>query len=118
MDRKMEWATREISPHINISFQLYDVEGQLDDRLKIYDREAILDDNPCSAPLWAVAITCNGDVALCCYDWKRLTTFGNLNDKSLEEILSSDAVQETYKQLTTGNRFLDVCKRCGVTRRE
>lgn len=86
--------------------------GGLDDRLKIYAAPYVDRNVPCRAPLGQVVITRDAEVGLCCMDWKYRHTFGSLTDGTLEEILFSSRVRETYNRLSVGDRFLDICRRC------
>ncbi len=89
---------------------------ELDDRAGIYDRAEVHSQRPCGAPLEFVTVTCRGEVGLCCFDWQRTATFGNLAEMSLGEALASEKAQETYRRLKAGDRFLDACKRCDRAR--
>ncbi len=100
-------------PHFSIS-KLYQIK--LDDRLTIYEREKIDCTKPCHAPLDEVIITNEGKVSLCCLEWKREHCFGNLHKQSMADILNSEKVQRTYKNLLSGKRTLDICKRCNCAR--
>lgn len=66
----------------------------------------------CYAPLGEVVIRHTGDVALCCWDWAGKHTFGNLHKEKLSDILSKPVVLKTYKRLSTGDRFMEVCQSC------
>lgn len=84
--------------------------------LGMYEAEPVYSTKPCLAPLASVEITNAGNVGLCCKDWKDQHAFGNLKDHTLAEILLSDEVQETYRRLSEGDRFLDLCSRCKSAR--
>jgi hypothetical protein len=73
-------------------------------------------DKPCGAPLWEVVVTSGGQVGLCCKDWRNHHTSGSLEENSLAEILLSHDVQEAYRRLSAGDRFLDLCSRCKSAR--
>jgi len=89
----------------------------LDERLLFnYEREPLDSERPCCAPLGNLSITKDAELSLCCHDWKRLYIFGNLFEQSLEEILSSDSIWETYSRLSRGDRFLGICRRCPFSR--
>lgn len=91
-------------------------ERNLDDRLLVYDvpKEDPLE--PCYAPLRNVVITRDGLVGLCCFDWQRQHTFGDLRDKGLGEILASKEARRLYDELSTGRRELNLCRQCGRSR--
>jgi 2-deoxy-scyllo-inosamine dehydrogenase (SAM-dependent) len=73
---------------------------KLDGRITIYDPRPTVDYNKnCYAPLCTIVITRNADVGLCCYDWRRTVTFGNLKENTLEEILRLGEMQYAYNDL-------------------
>jgi len=88
----------------------------MDDRLLVYDVPQEPPLEPCYAPLRQVVITRDGKVGLCCYDWQRQHTFGDLRDRTLGEILLSPQVRRLYDQLSTGRREENLCKQCGRSR--
>ncbi len=87
-----------------------------DDRLEMLMKSDLNLKKPCFAPLNDITINCEGKMALCCYDWKNMHTFGDLNNQTLPEILMSDEVYNTYKCLSKGDRFLTFCKKCSGER--
>ena len=86
--------------------------GELDDRLQIYDKPEINLKKPCLAPYRQLTIDCEGNVILCCYDWQSRHKFGNVRDISLAGILLNHDMMKIGSQLSRGNRELDICKRC------
>lgn len=84
----------------------------LDDVLKMYDWPEQVCSSPCFAPLGDVIIHSDGRVGLCCLDWKRKTTFGDLKEWRLSDILSTPEVRKVYNELRLGVRSLPLCKRC------
>lgn len=83
-----------------------------DDRLLIYEQPEHKFLGFCHAPYGQIIITYKGDVSLCCYDWKRTVTFGNIKKIPLEEILQSKKMDDAYRNLGRGRRIFDVCQRC------
>jgi 2-deoxy-scyllo-inosamine dehydrogenase (SAM-dependent) len=88
----------------------------LDDRLDIYDSQELMINMPCLAPYNELMITREGYVGLCCLDWKREEVFGDLNQQTLEEILKSEKMVNTYNSLSEGRRISNICKRCDWSR--
>ena len=84
----------------------------LDDRLNIRSHLEIDNKKPCYAPLNEIIVTNEGKISLCCLDWERKYIFGDLYKQTLKEILQNKKIFEVYKKLSTGNRFLDICKKC------
>jgi len=90
--------------------------ARLDERLTIYDRDPAGDRHPCYEPLESLVIRATGDVDLCCNDWAMKYTFGNLHEMSLQDVLATGKMQETWERLKKGDRFLPICKRCKCRR--
>lgn len=89
---------------------------KLDDRLHLYEAEERLSSKPCFAPLNEIIIAREGCITLCCLDWKRLYTFGDLRKQTFEEVVQSGELQAVYAKLSKGDRFLPLCKRCKHSR--
>lgn len=90
--------------------------GELDDRLGWYDRPERSTSRICRAPYSQVTIDYNGNVIICCMDWKSSVVFGNIKNSSLGEILESEYMKKTAGELSSGNRTHELCKRCGTGR--
>lgn len=86
------------------------------DHLEIYGKPIIDSTDSCYAPLNDIVITRDAALSLCCRDWKRVHNFGDLNKKGLIEILREGKLHEAHKRLSKGDRYLDLCRRCGSTR--
>jgi radical SAM protein with 4Fe4S-binding SPASM domain len=55
----------------------------------------------------------NGDLILCCQDWKRETKFGNIKEKSISEILKSHRRKDIIDKVNgKKSDLLFICKRC------
>lgn len=80
--------------------------------LDIYSRSIVDIKKKCYAPYRQVIVNHKGEVSLCCYDWKFTVSFGNVKDCSLKEILTSKKMNKAYKELSSGKRVFDVCRRC------
>lgn len=110
--RRRSWVAQEL-PGDTCHCTPY---SSLDSRLMMYDLEPMDITRPCYAPLGILGITRRAEISLCCYDWRREYNFGSLHDQALESILGSEKVQETYRRLSQGDRFLELCRRCRQTR--
>lgn len=88
----------------------------IQDHLEIYGQPEVNSNTPCYAPLNEIIVSRDGNLLLCCRDWKRECTFGNLRQQSLEDIIQSKEFQNVYAELSKGNRFLNLCKRCKSVR--
>ena len=93
------------------------VRTHLDGRIDMYDRQKNDFYEPCYSPYTEVIINCKSEVGLCCYEYKYEVVFGDLNKQSFMEILSSDEMNQTYKDLTSGKRTYSICRRCNTFRK-
>jgi len=100
--------------HLDIPYEVQAM--RLDDTLKAYQRAETDSKKPCFAPLSEIIITSDAQMTLCCLDWQRRYSFGNLREHTLEEIITKKGVQKVYQRLSRGDRVLDICKRCDWTR--
>lgn len=66
----------------------------------------------CDAPAVAFNILYNGDVILCCCDYKRRYVFGNIKDSSLLEIWRTEEFKRQRKNVKEGKPEYDICKAC------
>lgn len=69
---------------------------------------------PCYAPRDLCVVTVNGDVVLCCEDYKREEVYGNVLETSLWEIWHSERLVEVRRRLESGQRAgaTSICGRC------
>lgn len=77
----------------------------------------VYDDPPtqrgrCRAPYYELTISHRGQVCLCCGDWARRVTFGDLGVWSFDQIIRSDEMLSAHAALSRGERTFDVCRRC------
>lgn len=59
-----------------------------------------------------LAILCNGDVTSCCLDTSGINKLGNLNEKSLSQILNSDLYINSLNDLNNNKLSLPLCQHC------
>ena len=89
----------------------------LDERLnKVYNSSNGNNKNPCLAPLNEIIINRDAKISLCCLDWQRRYSFGDLHNQTLEEIIRDGNLINIYNRLSRGDRFLDICKGCNWSR--
>jgi radical SAM protein with 4Fe4S-binding SPASM domain len=68
---------------------------------------------PCTRVFDYLTILANGETALCCMDPKGQVSFGNILDKSIEDIWNSEKRQYYYNMHKTRRwNELDLCKDC------
>jgi MoaA/NifB/PqqE/SkfB family radical SAM enzyme len=91
---------------------------KLDNRLSLYDapERHNCEAKPCYAPLNEIIVTREGTISLCCLDWRRDHSFGDLHRQSFEQIMLSGELQKVFLRLRKGERYLNLCKRCDWSR--
>tara|TARA_B100000945_G_C20384167_1_gene598796 strand:- start:845 stop:1654 length:810 start_codon:yes stop_codon:yes gene_type:complete len=106
-------------------FKVYDTGNNLNDKKfidshQISNRSGFLklknsnENKPCYLPLNRGFIDWNGDVNLCCHDWKEKLVFGNIHTKSFTDIWLNN-LKNIKQMLVKGNRFCTkACKNCNV----
>ena len=66
----------------------------------------------CDAPAVALNILRNGDVILCCCDYKRRHVFGNIQQSGLLDIWRNPEFVDQRRNVRNGNPQYDICKAC------
>ena len=70
----------------------------------------------CFLPFYKLVIDWNGEVLLCCNDWKRAHKgFGNINKTSLKDIWYGEEFNKVRLNLIEGNRIGPACINCNVS---
>ena len=59
-----------------------------------------------------LAILNDGTITSCCLDTKGINSFGNLNEKSLKEILNSSNYLNALNNLNNNKLSMPLCKHC------
>jgi radical SAM protein with 4Fe4S-binding SPASM domain len=67
----------------------------------------------CTMPFFSMSILFNGDVLICCQDWRRQVVIGNIKNESLLSVWDSDTYNTLRKKISDC-RFDDIitCKSC------
>lgn len=86
----------------------------LDDRLEIYNdcSEKQCSNKPCYNVLNDIIITCDGKIDICCFDWKRMYVFGDLEKQSVKQIVNEKEFKNTFFDLAHGKRKSTMCINC------
>ena len=106
----------EMIKNYKIEISMQDMIHRLDGRRDIYTREPISCSLPCYSLTSEIIIRHTGDVCLCCLDFDSKFVYGNLAIAPLKDILVSESVKAVQSKLSTGERFLEICKRCNWQR--
>ena len=64
-----------------------------------------------------VGVDVNGDVVLCCLDYRTKTKIGNLNVQTLKEILDSEPYQNAMLAQQAGKAYFPICASCKYRKR-
>jgi radical SAM protein with 4Fe4S-binding SPASM domain len=67
----------------------------------------------CDLPFTSMAVLFNGDVILCCQDWRRQVVLGNVKTSSLSEIWNGEAFEEIRRKIVE-KRYAEIqsCEKC------
>ncbi len=93
--------------------------GNLDERLDYYKSTDIvkLKGSICKTFFTQTTVYSNGDIGLCCLDYKHVYGLGNVYENSLKECLNSERVVEIQKRLLRGDRTVcNLCMNCEWSR--
>ena len=94
--------------------------GNLDERLDFYSEKNKMgnfDIKKCHAFLNQICVYSNGDLGLCCLDYKHPYKLGNVKNETLEKILNNPRVVEVQSKLLMGDRSVcSLCQNCGWSR--
>jgi MoaA/NifB/PqqE/SkfB family radical SAM enzyme len=66
----------------------------------------------CVRPFSQLYVHYNGNVILCCCDWKGEVVFGNINEASLIEVFTSEIASRYRENLAKKNRRMKLCELC------
>lgn len=72
----------------------------------------ISDTGKCLGASSMLAILHNGDVTICCLDPKGHNRIGNIKEKSLSDIISSDLYKNTVSNFRNGRLSFELCRKC------
>ncbi|UCD88585.1 MAG: radical SAM protein [Desulfobacterales bacterium] len=103
-----KWNVVEIYPNVIFETYVLNEWGNAFDPSKIRDAWG----GYCFGMQDHFSILHNGDVILCCIDYDGRTAIGNLNDASLEGILSSDKLEEIVNGFKRFQLVHPHCKQC------
>jgi len=82
-------------------------------RISILNKKGKTKSNPCYLTSYKMMVDIDGDVLLCCNEWDRLETFGNLQTSSIETIWL-DNMNQRRELLINGDRSIGACQYCDV----
>ena len=67
----------------------------------------------CEIPYHKMYVLYNGDVVLCCMDWRRSVVLGNLHKQTIREVWDSDGYRHTRRMLEEGRSGeMKLCNTC------
>ncbi len=116
----------------NLLFRHYEYYGEIKPRIRFRERIILAYEEEftwpslkteeyshgyCLGTKTHIGILANGEVVACCLDAKGYTSFGNIFQKSLTEILNSDVFLKTNQAFKDNKCYLELCKHCTYKRR-
>lgn len=69
----------------------------------------------CAKPFREISIRWDGNVSLCCNDFRGVYKIGNVNEKNIIELWESEKFESARKMLYHKNRNFSPCKYCNAT---
>lgn len=69
----------------------------------------------CAKPFRELSVRCDGNVAICCNDWRGVLYVGNINETPLDEIWHSEVMESARRMLVRGRREFAPCRGCDAT---
>lgn len=66
----------------------------------------------CKHPFLDVGVLWNGDVTMCCMDYDAQLTVGNVNDTTLEAVMTSDAAADLRESMYSLHTLPEFCRQC------
>ena len=79
----------------------------------VYAKNKVPPYDICSYPLTHMIVHSNGDIGLCCYDWKHLTSYANVDSYSVCEAWNSEMLKEIRRlHLAQRRSELPFCQNC------
>lgn len=81
------------------------------------DKEVLSEKGYCYGLRNQIAILVDGTVVPCCLDSEGTIALGNLNDKSISEILEGEKASAIYEGFSKREVVEDLCKKCGYRHR-
>ncbi len=69
----------------------------------------------CALAFYSLLVNSDGEVTVCCSDWKRKFVVGNVNDKSIYEIWNSPKLRAFWINMAKGQKDLyEMCRLCAL----
>ncbi len=97
-----------------IDVRIYREGGILYNRAGLIGSGGFSPNKTCNQPSYSVIIDYQGNVKLCCNDYRGAAIFGNLTGRNLIEIWNSERYTRIRKEVREGVFNLDMCRRCGT----
>lgn len=69
--------------------------------------------NVCPFPFYNLIVNPDGEVTVCCADWKRKLSLGNLSKQKFVDIWNGEILRTFWKDMLTGNKNkYEMCAKC------
>lgn len=104
---KKHWADRDVT------FKIHALDNRAGDDISDLTVQKRQFRRNCDLFLKQAYVLFNGDVIICCHDWRRTVVLGNVKEQSLKEIWNSDHFMELIRQYQAGDfTNLKICRTC------
>jgi len=104
---KRYWSERQVR------FKMHDMDNRAGKDLSALALHKPRRREHCDLFLKQAYVLYNGDMVLCCHDWRRSVVLGNVADASIEEIWNSAYFVDLIRQYQAGDyNNLEICRNC------
>ncbi len=112
MEHELEYAKKYWADR-NVRFKIHGVDNRSGQDISHLGAIKSKRRRKCDLFLKQAYVLYNGDMIICCHDWKRTVVLGNLGQQSLAEIWNSQHFLDLIRQYQAGDfRNLKVCAVC------
>lgn len=102
------WAARDVT------FSVHHMDNRAGDMVKSIAPGKLKVKRNCDLFLKQAYIVENGDMILCCHDWKQTVVLGNVAEKSIREIWNSETFLDRIYEYYEGRfKNIEICRTCG-----
>lgn len=107
-DAEKYWAER------NVPFTVHNMDNRAGDGVSEIAPSAHKRKLNCDLFLKQAYIVENGDMILCCHDWRQTVVLGNVAERSIKDVWNSPTFLDRIYEYYAGNfENLEICRNCG-----
>lgn len=106
---KLHWQER------GVRFAIHRMDNRAGEGVKDLSTESFRLRRNCDLFLKQAYIVENGDMILCCHDWKQTVVLGNVAETSIREVWNSPTFLDRIYEYYAGNfTNIEICRTCGA----